>query len=78
MMLTKDVTNVDNANISFYNKNVVRKKTQATKYFKPSINRNSIKQTYNLRYFGVYLDNELLWKSHFNVVLYFQNLRNIL
>ena len=38
---------------------IIGKKTQVATDFKPSINHNLIKQTDNLRYLGVYLDNEL-------------------
>ena len=44
------------------------KKTQVATDFKLSINHNLIKQTDNLRYLGVYLDNELSWKSHFEIL----------
>ena len=43
---------------------IIGKKTQVGTNFKPSINHNLIKQTHNLRYLGVYLDNKLSWKSH--------------
>ena len=54
---------------------IIGKKTQVATNFKPSINHNLIKQTDNLRYLGVYLDNKLSWKSHIeigNSVLNFQ------
>ena len=47
---------------------IIGKKTQAATDFKPSINHNLIKQTDNLRYLEVYLDNKLLWKSHIEIL----------
>ena len=47
---------------------IIGKKTQVATDFKPSINYNLIKQTDNLRYHGVYLDNKLSWKSHVEIL----------
>ena len=47
---------------------IIGKKIQVATDFKPSINHNLIKQTDNLRYLGVYLDNELSWKSHIEIL----------
>ena len=47
---------------------IISKKTQVAIDFKPSINHNLIKQTDNLRYLGVYLDNKLSWKSHIDIL----------
>ena len=51
---------------SFYM--IIGNKTQVATDFKPSINHNLIKQTDNLRYLGVYLNNKLLWKSHIDIL----------
>ena len=46
---------------------IICEKTQVATDFKPSINHNLIKQTDNLSYLGVYLDNKLSWKSHIDI-----------
>ena len=47
---------------------IIGKKTQVATDFKPCINHNLIKQTDNLRYLWVYLDNKLSGKSHIDVL----------
>ena len=48
---------------------IIGKKPQVATDFKPSINHNLIKQTNNLQYLGVYLDNKLSWKSHIDILI---------
>ena len=47
---------------------IIGKKTPVATEFKPSIDHNLIKQTDNLRYFGVCLVNNLHWKSYMDVL----------
>ena len=46
---------------------IIGKKAQVATDFKPFIDHNLIKQTDDIRYLGVYLNNKLSWKSHIKV-----------